>query len=83
MYFKKYTEHLFTFDIWAIYIRHTLQVSEVVKIDNHKVLYIGAGDTIFHSHFITGAGLNRIIHFAVKCANFIIDIFFPLHICEA
>ena len=25
--------------------------------------------TIFHSHYITGAGLNRIFDFTVKCAN--------------
>ena len=62
---------IFYFDIWSIYIRHAIQASEIVKIGNYKLLYIGAGDTLFHSHFITGAGLNRILNFSVKCANLI------------
>ena len=70
----KYKNKLFTFDLWSVYIRHVIKASEIVRIGNHKVLYIGAGDTIFHSHFITGAGLNRIINFAVKCAHLLIDL---------
>lgn len=70
-YKEKYNTLLFSFDVWAIYIRHTLQVAETFNIEDKKLLYIGAGDTIFHSHFITGAGLNRTINFAVKCANLI------------
>ena len=38
-------------------------------VNKRKILFIGAGDTIFHSHFITGSGLNRIFDFTVKCAN--------------
>ena len=70
----KYKNKLFTFDLWSVYIRHAIKPSEIVRIGNHTVLYIGAGDTIFHSHFITGAGLNRIINFAVKCAHLLIDL---------
>ena len=55
-------------------MRHSISVSSVVTYKDHKFLYIGAGDTIFHGHFITGAGLNRTIAFAVKCANFITDL---------
>jgi len=73
-YKEKYNTNLFSFDVWAIYIRHALQVAETFNIDDKKLLYIGAGDTIFHSHFITGAGLNRTINFSVKCANYMIDI---------
>ena len=55
-------------------MRHSISISKVVTYDDHNFLYIGAGDTIFHSHFIVGAGLNRTISFAVKCANFITNI---------
>lgn len=63
--------YTYYFDVWTIYIRHTIQPAEII---NNKTLYIMAGDSIFHSHFITGAGLNRTIDFAVKCANMLIDI---------
>ena len=66
---NKYKDFLFIFDVWTIYIRHTIQPSEIFKVNKKNILYIGAGDTIFHSHFITGAGLNRTIAFATKCAN--------------
>ncbi len=62
---------IFQFDIFNTNMRHAIEISKVIKIKNHKVLYIGAGDTIFHSHFTTGSGLNRVLSFAVKCANFI------------
>lgn len=67
---EKYKNMIFYFDTWAIYIRHTIQPATMV--DNNTI-YIMAGDSVFHSHFITGAGLNRTINFAVKCANIIID----------
>lgn len=68
-YKEVFKNHLFIFDIWAIYIRHCIQPCEIFKVSNKKILYIGAGDTIFHSHFITGAGLNRTLTFGIKCAN--------------
>lgn len=69
-----YKNLLFKFDVWAIYIRHTIQPCEVFDVNKKKILYIKAGDTLFHSHFIIGSGLNRTIKFAVKCANYLIDI---------
>lgn len=63
-----YKNKIFIFDTWGLYIRHTIQPAELV---NENCIYIKAGDSIFHSHFITGAGLNRTISFAVKCANMI------------
>ncbi len=66
-----YHNYLFSFDVWGIYIRHAIKISDVFLVNKRKVLFIGAGDTIFHSHFITGAGLNRILDFTVKCANMI------------
>jgi len=69
-----YKNMIFTLDCWSIYIRHVIKVSDIITVDDKKILYIGAGDTIFHSHFIVGAGLNRIIDFTVKCANIIYNI---------
>lgn len=68
---KDYDKHIFNIDIWSIYIRHTLQPCEITKINNKNVLYIMAGDSVFHSHFVTGAGLNRTIDFAVKCVHYL------------
>jgi hypothetical protein len=70
----KYKNYIFSFDIWAIYIRHIIQPCEVFKINNKQILYVASGDTVFHSHFVIGAGLNRTINFSVKCANFISDL---------
>lgn len=68
---KQFKNHLFLFDVWSIYIRHTIQPSEIFKVNNKDILYIGCGDSIFHSHFMTGAGLNRTLQFTIKCANLI------------
>jgi hypothetical protein len=67
-------KYLIKFDVWGIYIRHAIKISDVFKVNNRDILFIGQGDTIFHSHFITGAGLNRTLDFAVKCANMISNI---------
>jgi hypothetical protein len=72
--FKSIDKYLIKFDVWGIYIRHAIKISDVFKVNNREVLFIGAGDTIFHSHFITGAGLNRTLDFSVKCANMISNI---------
>ena len=69
-----YKNCIFKIDVWSIYIRHAIKICDIIKVNNKKVLYVGAGDTIFHSHFIVGAGLNRILDFTVKCANKIIDL---------
>ena len=53
-------------------MRHSIECSRVVNHNSHKYLYIGAGDTIFHSHWVVGAGLNRTIDFAVKCSNLLL-----------
>ena len=65
---------MYSFDVWGIYIRHIIQPCEIFTIDNKKRLYINAGDSIYHSHFVIGAGLNRTINFTVKCANFLSDL---------
>ncbi len=64
-----YEDYIFEFDVWGIFMRHGIKISDVFKVNNRDILFIGAGDTIFHSHFIAGAGLNRIFDFTVKCAN--------------
>ncbi len=66
---QNHNNYLFKFDVWGIYMRHQIKISDVININNKKILFIGAGDTIFHSHYIIGAGLNRIFDFTVKCAN--------------
>ena len=62
-------ELLIKFDVWGVYMRHQIKISDTFIVNKRKILLIGAGDTIFHSHFITGSGLNRIFDFTVKCAN--------------
>jgi hypothetical protein len=69
-----YKKFVISFDVWGIYIRHAIKISDVFKVNNRNILFIGAGDTIFHSHFIIGAGLNRIFDFTVKCANLLAGI---------
>jgi hypothetical protein len=66
---QNHNNYLIKFDVWGIYMRHQIKISDVININKKKILFIGAGDTIFHSHFITGAGLNRIFDFTVKCVN--------------
>ena len=44
-------------------IYHKLLISGVIKNKGYECLYIGAGDTIFSSHYVIGAGLNRILNF--------------------
>jgi len=62
-------DYLVSFDVWGVNMRHEIKISSVFKNNNKDILFIGAGDTIFHSHFLTGAGLNRVLDFTVKCAN--------------
>ena len=42
---------------------HKITISTIIDQPNQKTLYIGAGDTIFSSHFGVGAGLNRLLVF--------------------
>ena len=65
---RNYDDFIFQIDVWTINIRHTIQSAELI---NENCLYIKAGDSMFHSHFITGAGLNRTIEFAVKCVHYL------------
>lgn len=68
----KNKDYIVYFDVWNTYMRHSIECSRVIKHDNHNFLYIGAGDTIFHSHWVVGAGMNRTIDFAVKCCSFLL-----------
>lgn len=67
---KTVGNYYYKFDVWQLNIRHSINIADTFD----KTLYIGAGDTIFHSHFITGAGLNRTISLAVKCCHYIEDL---------
>jgi len=60
----------FYIDIWQIYIRHAVNVADIYN----DTLIIKTGDSMFHSHFITGAGLNRTINLTVKFCNYINDL---------
>ncbi len=73
---QNHNNYLIKFDVWGIYMRHQIKISDVININNKKILFIGAGDTIFHSHFIVGSGLNRIFDFTVKCANQLDQLFY-------
>ena len=61
----------FMIDEIIIDMHHKLKVAHIYKYNKHKFLYIGAGDTIFHSHYVTGSGINRLFNFMVKCMNLI------------
>ena len=65
-------EYIVTFDVWNTYMRHSIECSRIINHNGHKILYIGAGDTIFHSHWVIGAGMNRTIDFAVKCSSLLL-----------
>lgn len=67
---EKLKDIILYIDIWHTYMRHSLEASKIIG-NNKKILKINAGDTLFHSHFMIGAGLNRSINFAVKCINFL------------
>lgn len=63
------SKYIYMIDVWSIYIRHIIKPSEIFVIEGKDRLFISAGDTIYHSHFITGAGLNKTINLAVYSAN--------------
>jgi hypothetical protein len=65
-------DYVISFDIWHTYMRHSIECSKIIDHNSHKYLYIGAGDTIFHSHWVVGAGMNRTIDFGVKCSNLLL-----------
>ena len=67
-------EYIIQFTTWNTYMRHSLEISREMNAEGKKILYVGAGDTIFHSHFMVGAGLNRTIDFAVRCSNLLINL---------
>jgi hypothetical protein len=52
-----------------IRLYHRLKVCEQMKYKNQSFLYIGTGDTIFSSHYLVGAGLNRTIVFSLKTCH--------------
>jgi hypothetical protein len=40
-----------------------ISIASIIKQPNQNTIYIGAGNTIFSSHFVVGAGLNRLLPF--------------------
>ena len=45
------------------------QLKIAFLVNNKKCVWIGTGDTIFHSHFILGSGLTRTIMLSSKIIN--------------
>lgn len=62
-------EYYYMVDVWSIYIRHIIKPSEIFVVEGKDRLFISLGDSMYHSHFITGAGLNKTINLAVYSAN--------------
>lgn len=58
--------YYYKFNLIKVKMHNKIKISNIYEYKKHKFLYIGNGDTIFHSHFITGAGLNRILTFITK-----------------
>lgn len=48
------------FYVFETKICHKLNICGLI---NDETIYVGAGDTIFSSHFLLGAGLNRLLNF--------------------
>jgi hypothetical protein len=67
---------LISFYLFNTNIHHSIEISKSYKVKDKNILYIGAGDTIFHSHWLTGAGLNRTIDFTVKCVHLMSLLYF-------
>lgn len=57
---------IFKFSIIEPKLHHKLIISRVIKQNNWETVIVGAGDTIFSSHFVVGAGLNRLLPFIDK-----------------
>ena len=49
-----------------VQMHHKIKIARVFNYKNKNFLYIGSGDTIFHSHFTTGSGINRLFNFIVR-----------------
>lgn len=63
---KKYVKYLKLEPI-PVKMNHLIKIAEVMKTKSGKeFLYLASGDTLFHSHFITGAGINRLFNFITR-----------------
>ena len=58
-----YSDYYIKFYIIEPQIYHKIKISSIIEQPKQKTLYIGAGDTIFSSHFAIGAGLGRLLKF--------------------
>ena len=62
-------KYIYMIDVWSIYIRHIIKPSEIFVVEGKDRLFVSLGDSMYHSHFIIGAGLNKTINLAVYAAN--------------
>jgi len=65
-YFEDKSINYFKINLIKVNMHNKIKISKIYNYNNHTFLYIGNGDTIFHSHYALGAGLNRIITFITK-----------------
>ena len=69
--YKKNKNRKMKLTVFEINMIHKIKISEIIKIKNKNILYIGAGDTNFQSHFVVGAGLNRFLTLFEKIIHLI------------
>jgi hypothetical protein len=55
--------HIIKFYIIEPKLHHTISISKIIRQPKLDTIIIGTGDTIFSSHFVIGAGLNRLLPF--------------------
>jgi hypothetical protein len=62
--------------VFQVNMHYRSRMTSVYKGKGHSMVYIGLGDTIFHSHFLVGAGLNRMIPLGVQVIHSLPRLFF-------
>lgn len=58
-----YSDKNIKFSIIEPKLYQKILISSIIHQSDQNTIYIGAGDTIFSSHFAIGAGLNRLLRF--------------------
>ena len=66
---KIHPHDMITINTFTVNMYHRLKITEFVHMGKHSYFYIGAGDTIFSSHYVVGSGLNRTILLSIKICH--------------
>lgn len=53
----------FSFAIVEAWLHHHIEIAALFQVQEHKCIYVAAGDTAFSSHFEIGSGLRRVLLF--------------------